>query len=398
MRTQIKTYDKDLTASGIVAGFQSSEFHRAWNEQGYFKIVINDNNDSAQYLALDKIVYFDEDKIGYIKKVTRDQKDNKGNQLRIVEGVELKDELRRVTYPTSGSATDSYTTEYVETIVKELIKKNAGVDVVNAKRQVEHLVTAADSAKGSQIDFSTRYKPLPNEIYKLLKPDLLGLQCTLDLATPYIIFDVVEGTDRSAVEGGSAGIVLSINLKTATAVLATEDKFNYKNLSITGGQGAGADRTILEVGETTLEGYERAEIFTDARDIESNTELEERGNQKIAETEVLKGKSLKFNNQGAFTVDESFTLGDTITTEIDGEFEDAQVIKIIYIQTGTNIPETNLVLDFDVLDTLVNDIKVNNDNYNNVVAKEYDSGSPNLDGGNPDSNFGGSDPIDGGGV
>ncbi|MDQ9752222.1 hypothetical protein RFZ03_16400, partial [Acinetobacter baumannii] len=60
------------------------------------------------------------------------------------------------------------------------------------------------------------------------------------------------------------------------------DISEYKNTAITAGQGEGADRKIHIEGEENA-GIDRYELFVDARDIEKEEQLPDRGKSKLAE-------------------------------------------------------------------------------------------------------------------
>lgn len=212
----IQILNNDLSIYGIVTGFISLDFTRALNSQGSFKISINFNNKTAKYLAKDKIVYIDDNTIGYIDKVTLSQNTNKSKEILSVEGMELKDRLDRLIYPSAGEATDSYTNEYLETVVKSLILKNAGSSA-SSDRQISNLVLAADQSRGTQIDYSARYKNLSTELYTLLASQNMGLKAKMNFPSTEIEFDVFQGNDLTTTLGTAGGIALSLDANTALA-------------------------------------------------------------------------------------------------------------------------------------------------------------------------------------
>ncbi|MCK4500683.1 siphovirus ReqiPepy6 Gp37-like family protein, partial [Candidatus Babeliales bacterium] len=362
----IRVLNNDLSQYGIVAGFESVEFIRAFNTKGRFKLVINANNATARYVEIDKIVYIDADKIGYIDKVTLDKKSNKTGEYIIAEGVEIKDELNRIIYPDSGLETDSYTGEYLETIIKSLLNKNAG-SLASEARQIPHLTTAANQMRGIMMDYSARYKDVSTEIYSLLASQEMGLKAEIDFDNNDIVFDVVIGDDLKAQEGLAGGIVLSLETKTALEIVDTDDRLSYRNLSVTAGLGEGAERTIMEVGTSSV-GYERREVFADARDIGSDDELATRGAQKLAEISKTRGISVKANNQGSYKIGVDYDLGDYVSVDTKGELCDAQIIKLKYNFQKESIPTVDVSLNFDVDDALLKDISAKHMNYDALLA------------------------------
>ena len=364
----IQILNNDLSLFGIAAGFESVEFVRAFNGKGSFTLKINANNANAKYIKIDKIVYLDEKRIGYIDKVTTDRKGSKAAEYITAQGVELKDRLSRLIYPDDGLVNDSYTDEYLETVVKSLINKNAGY-LAAQNRQIPNLVTAADTQRGGRVDYSARYKDLSTEIYSLLASREMGLCCTIDFDSGNIVFDVAEGRDLTAAIGEAGGIALSLDTKTALELLDTDDRLSYKNLSVTAGLGDGAEREILEVG-TELSGYARREVFTDARDIETNDELTTRGLQKLSQIAKTRGVAVRANNAGAYKAGEDYELGDYISVDANGELYHAQIVKLRDTYDKRGYAETEVVLNFDMEDTLAYDIAAKHIDYDALVSKD----------------------------
>lgn len=362
----IRILNTDLTQHGIAVGFESMEFVRAFNTKGRFAITMNANNATAKYIKPDKIVYIDADKIGYIDKVTLERKSDKSEEYIRAEGVEIKDRLGRIIYPDASLETDSYTGEYTETIVKSLINKNAGY-LASEDRQIPNLATAEDLLRGEQTDYSARYKDLSTEIHSLLASRQMGLQAGIDFDTQQIIFDVAEGRDLTAQEGQAGGIVLSLETKTALEITDTDDRLSCKNLSVTAGLGEGANQEILEVG-TTGTGYDRREVFTDARDIKSNDELATRGAQKLAETTKTRAVSAKANSMGAYKIGVDYTLGDFVSVQTADGLYDAQVVKLKYSYAKDAVPWVDVSLNFDFDDILLKDITAKHMDYDALLS------------------------------
>ena len=111
----------------------------------------------------------------------------------------------------------------------------------------------------------------------------------------------------------------------------TESELDYKNYAIVTGQGEGVDRRVIMLGASS--GFERYELFVDARDIEEEKEGEDgqeptprpvaeieanlinRGNQKLAEHEqeiYLEGQPL---SKSPFIYEKDYDLGDVVTLQ-----------------------------------------------------------------------------------
>lgn len=375
----------DFDSVGQITSYSQLEFTPAWNQPGSFSITVNKNNLGAAYLAVDRIVYVDNESrkfTGYIDSIDIQQKENRSNELVVVSGTELKDQLYRPTIPPTGYDTDSYYSDKVETIAKSLINKNAGPGAV-AARQINGLVLAEDQARGSVIDFSTRHKELLGEVFSLLAVDRLGLTVDYDPDAQTITYDVAEGVNRTESQSENSQVILSTEWKTALEYVYKKDKSAYRNVAITAGQGEGKDRSITVVGETGATGYARREMFVDARDVADDLELPDRGAQKLAEAGKSIGISIKHNNNGAFKIDEHFKVGDfvtaTATDNTGAELKsDSQVIKATYsFGADSGSPDVSLVLDFDPDDigrVIANKLR----NYDSLLSSDG-ANSPSLD-------------------
>lgn len=365
----------DFDPVGLLAGYKSLEFTKGFGTAGSFKIVVHVNTKGATYLAENRIIYLDDERIGWIDTIGIDQSENSANEYLTVEGTELKDQLYRWTLPPTGYDTDSYSSTEIETIVKNLINKNAGSSAASA-RQITGLATATDQSRGSVIDFSTRHKQLLNEIVSLLAVDRMGLSCAYNPTASTITYDVEEGVDRTEGQSINNQIVLSVDWKTAKQYSYKKDLTNYRNFVYCAGQGEGKDRTIETSYEGVSEptGYSRRELFVDARDVESDDELVDRAAQKLAETALSESIKVEFNNYGAYTIDDDFKCGDFITAKSDYNTTDAQVIKVTYkYDSGSNIEDISLILDFDS-DDIAKVITARFDRYDSLLSDEGNAG------------------------
>ncbi len=154
-----------------------------------------------------------------------------------------------------------------------------------------------------------------------------------------------------------------------------KDQSGYRNFAYVAGQGEGKDRTIETVYEGSAEptGYSRRELFVDARDVENDGELPDRGAQKLSETTKAVGIKVKFNNNGAFSIDEDFQCGDFVTAKSERSTDDAQVVKVSYQYDGsTGYPTIDLVLDFDP-DDIERVISTRLNQYDALLSKETDT-------------------------
>jgi hypothetical protein len=140
-----------------------------------------------------------------------------------------------------------------------------------------------------------------------------------------LVFIVYKGLDRSYAQTDRPYVVFSDdfdNILNSTYERRSEE---YANCTLVAGEGEGIARITTTVNNT-LSGLERTEVYTDARDLSSNSGsaeaidsatylklLAERGRESLAALGVTEGFSGEVTTEGSFTYGVDFDLGDTVT-------------------------------------------------------------------------------------
>lgn len=160
----------------------------------------------------------------------------------------------------------------------------------------------------------------------------LGYGVDFDPRSRKLIFGVTKGHDRT-VENSSSPVVLSTKLENLLNSKYYQNKQDETNVAFVQGEGEDANRVSKLVGNTNLFGFDRKELYVDARDLQSeftdtNTHetkklteseyfklLDQRGFDKIAETKEAEQFEAKMKTLGKaqFVFNVDFFLGDKIT-------------------------------------------------------------------------------------
>ena len=114
-----------------------------------------------------------------------------------------------------------------------------------------------------------------------------------------------------------------------TAVLSRfVDTIPECTVAVVGGQGEAAARTIQYVGDTTLTGIERREVFVDARHATTPDLLTTAGEREIA-ANVGTVIEMQFSDSPGCVYGEDFNLGDIVTVDADiyGKY-DIEVVSV----------------------------------------------------------------------
>lgn len=345
----------DLLAE--IDNYESLLFTRRWHEVGEFELRINRYKRHTELLQRGNLIMLGShrNKVGIIRHREIELDENgKKTENWLVKGIALKGVVaQRITVPPVGDSHDRASGS-AETVMKHYVNNHI-VNPVDAKRKIDMIVLAVDIQRGSSISWESRFKKLDDELIEISKVSGLGWDVTLDFSSKTWIFDVYEGRNLTVNQTENPPVIFSPQFESLKQLSFVESDLNYRNFGYIAGQGEGADRRVVEVGEA--EGLSRIETFIDARDISEQDEdqlplpeseiiakLQQRGQQKLSEFTqdfFLEGQILT-NSPFKYEID--YDLGDIVTIQNRewGVTRDARIteIKEIYEQNGFQIEAT----------------------------------------------------------
>lgn len=246
-----------------------------WSNYGQFELHVQG---MEPYMQIDNRIIFDRDerKNGIIKYIHSEEDGSvtiKGFTLLWLLG-------ERLTVPESGAAYQIYKNCPAEDVLIDLVSKNM-VDCEDSKRKMPGFVCAETQSRGILVNCQTRYEGLLEVAKEISVASGLGICVRMDLENRQDVFEVLEGTDRSIDQESTAPVVYSReydNIKTSAYTINDKES---RNCAYVAGQGEETEREVCIVGDE-LSGYERKELFVDARDIEDAEDLPARGETKLA--------------------------------------------------------------------------------------------------------------------
>lgn len=305
----IRVIDTDFNLIAEIDDYESLIWTRRWRKPGKFELHINGNKQSTETLQKGCLVV-----VGLRVGVILHRELQQGDQEQVlVKGPTLAAVVgRRITIPSDGYAYDRVNAN-PETIMKGYVDRNC-VTPEDASRIIPNLVIAADQRRGKKIVYQTRFKQLDEELEKLSVVSGLGWDVSLDWQNQQWIFDVLEGRDLSAGQIINPPVIFSADFDAIESQIFIESDIGYKNIAYVGGQGEGAEREIAEVGDS-VSGFDRLEVFIDARDVEDASDLPERGLQKLAEYPQLFTFDNEILTRGPYRYGEDWDLGDVVTIQ-----------------------------------------------------------------------------------
>lgn len=362
----IRIMTRDFNLLGETSRYESLQITRSWHGLGVLEMWINRYRQHADKFLKGNIIFpHNQLNKAYIIRHREIELDEKGKASEnwIIRASPLKSYLsQRITIPIEGEEYDKIEGD-AETVMKHYVNNHL-VNPLDSKRKIPNLVIAPSQNRGIETSWQSRYKNVAEEMETISLSIGLGWDIYLDIGNKQFVFDVYEGENLSANQSILPPVIFSPQLKSLKQLSYTESDLDYKNYAIVAGQGEGVDRRIIEAGEESS-GYERYELFVDARDVNEEEHPEEgepyprpeqdiisdltsRGNQKLSEhsQEVyLEGQIL---TKSPFVYQEDYDLGDIVTVQNKdwGVTMDSRIteVKEIYEASGFQL---DVVFDND---------------------------------------------------
>lgn len=286
--------------------------------------------------------------------------DEDGNKSFDVKGKTLeKWLLQRIVW-----GTVNYTDKYASTIIYDIVDKNC-VNPTNPKRKIPWLVLDEDERIGNKIDsYQKTGGWVYDAVYNLALESDIGFSIFPNIREKRMVFKVESGTDRT-IENISVNdpVVFETDLQDILSSSYYTNDEDLKNVAFVQGEDTGADRKNVTVGETESIGFERRELYVDARDLQSEVQdesgnprtltdeeylqiLSQRGSEKLAEYITIETFDAQIRQFGDVNYEygEDFFLGDKVTV-IDNELGVQVSARILEVEEDLS-DKYELILKF----------------------------------------------------
>lgn len=356
----IHVLDKSLKLVGIIDNYVSLIWRPAYYDIGDFELYLNATPEVVNLLQKNYYLVRDTDisvengvitykKVMIIKNFKLDTNIENGDFYRVT-GRELKFLLHQRIVWGRYMIRDS-----VEYALRRLIGANA-INPVEPTRTIPNMQHAEAKGYTERIDFQISNKQLDEAVIELCKTYNYGWD--IYITNNKLTVDIYKGVDRSYNQTARPYVIFSDDFENLFSTEYAYSSEEYANMTLVGGEGEDLDRTYAYVNNE-LEGLERYEVFTDARDIGQNLDsetdalsyedyialLEERGRENLAGmtvTEGFTGEVLDVN----FKYGTDYYLGDVVTViNKYGLAKNVRVLSVIESMDDTGakiIPQFNV--------------------------------------------------------
>lgn len=358
---QITVFQVDnntFEALGDISQYTSLLWPDAYNGYAQFELWAPITPDNAALLKKKNIIWCGGENAAVIE-IVKATVDDKGEKIYDIKGRTLEKYLteRMINGTYSGSG-------HASTLMYDVVDKNA-IHPSNANRKIPYLVNAVDKQVGNEISqYQKTGGALYDALYQMASESDIGFSVLFDPRNKRLVFEVRKGADRTQDnDEGNDPVVFSTGLED---ILSSEYYGNIqdeKNVALVQGEDKGEARKSVLVGKVDAYGFDRKELYVDARDLQSEVfnadgtstpltpaqyleVLTQRGNEKLSECEIIETFEAQIRQFGdiqyEFGVD--YVKGDKVTV-IDEQ------LGVIVSARITNVEEQydeeyNLVLTF----------------------------------------------------
>lgn len=361
----IEILDRNFKRLDILRHYTFSQYNMKFRGIGTFTVnaplelnTIFLNREGQYYLLFNGNVHPVVGKVEDVKKESEDEE----NKLTITGRLALFILTKRIVSDTIN--TSGTTLEHMEKLVTENILK------VKNNRYIP--ITIDDSAvnknKLSKVDRQVTGGYIWDEFEELLEQDKIGVELYPKIVPTYSVNDIdsnildwtlkfSSGIDRTKGNvDGNVPVIFSQQLSNINRVDYERNVENHCNIAYIAGEGEGSNRKWFEIPINQEEsqetkGWERSELWIDARDIQSedddgnqltdeqyNALIKQRAKEKAVENDIQESYEATVTTKNKrYVYGKDYFLGDFVTvvdTQLGLEF-DVQIIGITFSKQDT---------------------------------------------------------------
>ena len=324
---------------GQVSIYKGLVFPKSYVGSAKFELYVPITEENKELIKEGRWIYLDEELAGEILKVNSLINDS-GEKVLKVSGETLEWLL------TTRIIWDTYSAnKRPDEIIMDIVDKNC-VNPSDSNRVIPNLEIG-------QIDKSYALPKISHqitgdEVYEdcklLCETYGIGFGVKLNLKKKKVTLNILYGLDRSINQNDRDYVVISSDMRDIVSSEYINDIKDWKTTALVAGEGEGNQRKRIVSGDNSLSGFDRREMYVDARDIQSEqiegdleTVLNDRGLEKLSSKSIV--KSFQFNltpDKSSYVLGKDYFVGDIITV-IDEEIgvkADVMVSEVEYEWDG----------------------------------------------------------------
>lgn len=352
-----KVDDNTFENIGEVNQYDSLIWPDKFNGYASFELWAPITEENSEYFKKGNILWCGGDNAAKVE-IVKSTIDDKGNKTFNVKGRTLEVVLTtRIIWGTYNASN-----KYASTAMYEIVNQNC-VNPTNTKRKIPYLECAEDKQLGGKMSVQKTGGDVYDSLTTIAGSKDLGFNVLFRPKEKKLIFEVVAGVDRTIEQSIVDPVEFSTDLEDILSSSYYTNDQDEKNVAFVQGEGDGASRVSQISGNNELEGFDRKELYVDARDLQSETVNEDgsttsltpdeykaalinRGDDKLSECEVTETFEAQIRVFGDVQHEfgKDYQKGDKVTvrdrqlnvvvsariTEVEEDFDDEYALVLTF--------------------------------------------------------------------
>lgn len=310
---------------GLVNQFTSFMWPTTFRGYGQFNLTCPVNDEMRELMKEGYWIWCDGSKQAGIIETVRAENDDDGMFMYEVSGFTLEYLLTtRIVWGTYNANNIDVSTAACQIVDQAFINPS------DSNRKLSYLQLGEDPVAGGKITKQQTGSEVYSVLDEMLSDVGLGFNIVFDPTKQLLTFDIMQGVDRSISQNVNDIVVLSTDMEdilTSAYEVSIQDE---KTIAFVQGEDSGSNRKSATAGDEKKVGFDRKEMYVDARDLQSDSTsgasmtdseyikaMKQRGLEKLSDfvrTESFESSLRVFSGtQYKFGVD--YFVGDTVTMQ-----------------------------------------------------------------------------------
>lgn len=342
---------------GEVNQYNSLIWPDKFNGYASFELWAPITDENSEYFKKGNILWCGGDNATVVE-IVKSTIDDKGTKTFNVKGRTL--EMLFTTRIIWGTYNAS--NKYASTAMYDIVNQNC-VNPTNANRKIPYLECAEDKHIGDKISIQKTGGEVYATLNTIAASSDIGFNVLFRPKEKKLIFEVVAGVDRTIEQSEVDPVEFSTDLEDILSSSYYTNSQDEKNVALVQGEGNDASRVSQISGNNELKGFDRKELYVDARDIQSETVSESgttisltpdeykaalinRGNDKLSECDITETFEAQIRVFGdvQYEFGKDYQKGDKVTvrdkqlnvvvsariTEVEEDFDDEYALVLTF--------------------------------------------------------------------
>ncbi|MGE8004050.1 siphovirus ReqiPepy6 Gp37-like family protein [Lysinibacillus sp. NPDC093216] len=324
----LNIFDVNFNRLGIIDEDNDIDFTLKYHDHSILIATIDANKDNVAHFFTDEIRILTKStdlRRGYIIENAEFKDENKTEILIMAKSLSIMMGWRIIEWQQIYKGN-------IEDVLKSFVNANA-INPTLANRKIPNLVLGPNTGIDIITEEAYNNKMLDESLWEMCIKHDVSFEILMNHTTKNFEFIVYQGADRSTEQTVNPHIIFSKAFDNVNTQSYIDDMSNYKSTAYVAGEGEGDDRTVLRLNDN-FTGFERREIFFDARDLQSNYKnendeevtltpkeyekvLTERGLNRLSEYPRIQTFKSDNDSDSQFVFGKDYFLGDKTTSRND---------------------------------------------------------------------------------